>query len=537
MAAGTLIRDRVGAGLLSLGFFAALAVAHTWPLATAPATLSRHDSADALLNEWILGWVAHAVATGPLHLFDANIFHPEPRTLAFSEHLLTPSLVAAPLIWAGATPLLAHNLALLAGLALTGWTMALVVERWTGDRWAGLVAGSIAAFNAHTLTRLAHLQAVHVEFLPLALAALDRLLARGRARDVPALAAWTVLQALASGYLLVMTAIALAAGALVRAREWLAAGWRPAARLAAAAILAIAVLIPFLWPYVIVRQEQGLVRSLGEVALYSATPGSYVSTGATLHHGTWGRAFFSADSLFPGVTPLALAVVALALGAWRDRRARMLAAAGLAGVVLSFGPALPGYAWLHGHVAILQGIRGAARFGFLGLFAVAGLAGLGIAGLRRLGWGGATSTAVAAAVLVLVHAEAWRAPVAWTPAHPVSPVYDALDREPPGALVEVPFPAPDRTVANAPAVAASTRHFRKLVNGYSGFVPASYARHAAALAGFPDEASKRLLAGLGVSHVVVHTARDPALAGAASATPWLRFVSEDAGLRLYRIAP
>jgi hypothetical protein len=36
-----------------------LAIVHTWPLITNPATLCRNDNGDALLNEWILAWVAH----------------------------------------------------------------------------------------------------------------------------------------------------------------------------------------------------------------------------------------------------------------------------------------------------------------------------------------------------------------------------------------------------------------------------------------------------------------------------------------------
>ena len=120
------------------------------------------------------------------------------------------------------------------------------------------------------------------------------------------------------------------------------------------------------------------------MALYSATAGSYLSTGATVHLATWGRQFFAADSLFPGVAALLLAGIAAVHGhAWSDRRGRMLLVAGVAGVVLSFGPALPGYRWIHEHLPLLQGLRGAARFGFLGLFAVAGLAGLGLAQLIR----------------------------------------------------------------------------------------------------------------------------------------------------------
>ena len=135
-----------------------LALAHTWPLVTAPASLSRTDSADGLLNQWILGWVSHAMATQPLSLFHANIFFPEPRTLAFSEHLVVQSLFSAPLFWAGGSPVLAYNVTLWIGLALTGWTTTLVLHRWTGDWYAALVAGSLAAFNTDTLTRMQRAQ-------------------------------------------------------------------------------------------------------------------------------------------------------------------------------------------------------------------------------------------------------------------------------------------------------------------------------------------------------------------------------------------
>jgi hypothetical protein len=57
---------RLAAGALVAGL--ALAVLHTWPLAAGPGTLSRHDNADAMLNEWIVAWVAHQVPRAPLHL-------------------------------------------------------------------------------------------------------------------------------------------------------------------------------------------------------------------------------------------------------------------------------------------------------------------------------------------------------------------------------------------------------------------------------------------------------------------------------------
>lgn len=71
--------------------------------------------------------------------------------------------------------MLAYNVALLAGLTLTGWAFCLLVRRWTGSWSAGLVAGSLAAFSAHSLTQLTHLQFLHAEFFALMLFAVDRL--------------------------------------------------------------------------------------------------------------------------------------------------------------------------------------------------------------------------------------------------------------------------------------------------------------------------------------------------------------------------
>ncbi len=239
--------------------FVALAAIHTWPMATAPGTFTRHDNADTYLNQWILAWVAHIVPRDPLALFDANIFHPEPDTLAYSEHLVVQGLMGAPLAWLGASPVLVHNVVLLAGLALTGWATAYVVSRWTGDVLAGVLAGSVAAFNTHTMSRMAHIQAMHVEFLPLALLALDRVLDRPRVRHAVALAGWSALQMLCSGYLLVFTVVTLVAGASARAREWLTGphARRTLGLLVLAATMAGLVCLPFLVPYARVHEDQG----------------------------------------------------------------------------------------------------------------------------------------------------------------------------------------------------------------------------------------------------------------------------------------
>src|SRR6185436_13819925 len=138
-----------------------LAVLHTWPLVLHPGRYSLNYNADTQLNEWILAWVAHQLPRAPLHLFEANIFYPAHDTLAFSEPLIVPALMGAPLAWLGASPVLVFNLILILGFALTAWAGARLAESWTGDRLAGLLTGSMIAFNTHTLTRLAHMQGIH----------------------------------------------------------------------------------------------------------------------------------------------------------------------------------------------------------------------------------------------------------------------------------------------------------------------------------------------------------------------------------------
>src|SRR4029079_8701095 len=181
--------------LLTLALFVGLAVLHTWPLATAPGTLSRNDNGDFILHVWIMAWVSHQLVTNPLHLFDAYIFYPERYTLAYSDHLFVQSMMGAPLLWAGASPVLVHNLVLIAGFALTGWATCLVMKRWTDSWLAAICSGSMGAVNAFTLTRLPQIQDLHLEFFVPALYALDRLLTNPRVRHAMSLAGWFVLQA------------------------------------------------------------------------------------------------------------------------------------------------------------------------------------------------------------------------------------------------------------------------------------------------------------------------------------------------------
>ena len=537
------LRDRRSAAL-ALAFFALLALAHTWPLVTAPATLSRTDSADGLLNQWILGWVAHALVTQPLDFFHANIFHPEPRVLAFSEHLAVPALFGAPVFWLGGSPVLAYNVTLWCGLALSGWTMALVVHRWTNDWAAALLAGSLAAFNTDTLTRMAHIQAMHLEFLPLALLALDDVLRRGATRDGARLGVFAALQALCSGYLLVMTGVALVAATLVRLREWATPrAWRTRVpRLGLGIAVMVAICLPFLVQYYRVQQDQGLTRSVDEVRLYAGHWQNFLATGARLHYDTWAAPYFheASAAAFPGLLPWSLTMLAIVTGvAWRDVRARMWLAIGVAGALLSFGPALPGYGVLYEVVPVLKGIRAVARFALLPLLATGVLGAFGLAWLRtRLHDASRQRLATTLGVMVVigVNLENTRVPMAFVSFDGTPAIYDALADVPRAVVAELPFPEPGRVAANGPAVHASTRYWHPLLNGYSGYTPASYVAHYQAFQNFPDPSSVEALRRAGVTHIVVDVAQVPDAVAALQRVHGVTLLASDTRRRIYRIA-
>jgi len=523
--------------LAALAFFCFMAAFHTWPLASAPGGLSRHDNADALLNEWTVAWVQHQLLHDPVHLFDANIFYPERNTLAFSEHMFVQSVMGLPLRWAGLSTTAVHNLLLIAGLALTGWATFVVMLRWTKDVAASLLSGCLMAFNAHTLTRLAHLQAMHVEFLPFAVLALHELLERPRAGAAVALALFFTLQGLTSNYLLTFTVFALAAALLVRPDGW----WGRRIRglvgpfMLAAALGAIAI-TPFLLPYYWAREAQGLHRTVGEMAMFSASWRDYLSTGGRLHFETWSAGFWTGTGLFPGVVATLLGLAALVSGlAFRDRRARMWLAIGVVGVLLSFGPALPGYATLVQAVPLLQGIRAPVRFGFLLLAAIAMLGGFGLWWLRQR-WSHRPwlRTSLAVLAILLVTAEAFRAPVGYRPAMKVPEVYRVLALEPHAVVIEYPMPGPTAIFSNAVYMLYSTAHWKPLVNGYSGFMPASYVTHYKTLDIYARPEALAQLVEMGVTHIVAH---GQGRIVASNRMPALRRLAIEGDIAIYRIDP
>lgn len=493
-------------------WFAALTAAVTWPQV-------RHlsdgvsDIGDPLLNTWALAWVAHQLPYAPAHVFDANIFHPERGTLAYSETLLAPAILGAPLQWLGAGPVFVYNVLLFLGTTASGLGMALVVHRLTGRRSAGLVAGVAFVCLPFRADHDSHFQLLQTQWMPMALWFLHRAVERGTARDGLGLGLAVGLQVLTSVYNAVFLACFLTAVGLVLL--WRAGlGWARLRALGAAAILAGALAAPVALAHLDARAVVG-ERHWEEAAMNSARLTDYLAapSGSPLHGHRLERFGGPERRLYPGAVTAALAAVAL----WPPLSTLRLAyAAGLVVAVdLSLGFNAPGYAWLYDHLFVLRSLRVPARMGLIAGLALAALAGFGVARLgarlsRR------TTLAITAVLVAAIVVDTWAglrriAVVPWE----VPEVYADLMRHrglatnvpfvrrrgdpPPAVLLELPISREDPTY-----MYYSTYHWQTLVNGYSGFVSNRYIAAGNILRGFPDRDAVNLLTGLGVRYVTLH---------------------------------
>ena len=327
----------------AFAWYVVLTAAMTWPVSATLGTRLPLDLGDPLLNCWILWWgLDHLVRflSGDWNAFagfwSANIFHPEPLTLAYSEHLFAQVLQALPVYALTGNIVLSYNLLFLSTFALSGLGMYLLAREVTGRPRAAFVAGLLYAFAPYRTSQFGHLQVLSSQWMPLTLYFLRRyfVAVSASASAVGALppapfvlllgaTAAFVLQALSCGYFLMFFAPFVAL--YVAWEAWGRRLWtnrRMWGELAAAGLLAVALLLPFLLPYLELRDHGFAARSLDEVQQYSADAYSYLAGSYSLR--LWSPYLSDFGKLegflFPGLVPVVLALAGLGVVAWRAAR-------------------------------------------------------------------------------------------------------------------------------------------------------------------------------------------------------------------------
>lgn len=497
---------------------------------------------DPLLTAWILGWDAHQILRDPLRLFQTNIFYPHADTLAFSEHLFFPALLAAPVQYATGNPILAQNVSILLAQALLGLAVYAMCRGFGLDALPSLAAALLTVLAPVRMLRLGHLHLLHFACFPLALYFLHRYLKDRRWRDAVAAGLLLNAQFLSGYYLAVMAGIGTFLYLLLYALRGPFSHLRGALPgLLAIGIATILIQLPFVVPYFRVSRQWQFTRSLGESEARSAVPSDLARRpGGQLPL----PGFLSAGPprdpervAYVGAGVALLAGVALGAAIRRRRRVseppdRMIplyfGALAAAAALICLGPTLRveeqsvplPYRVLYELVPGLKGLRAPARFVLLLDFALCILAGIGLhVLLRRARSTGAkfrfVGPVVAALLLALAAAE--RLPPRGGPPYSVEtgPAVPAVYRwlashRDLGVLLFLPITS-DRRMPGVGfdanpyrEVYFSTYHWNDMINGVSGFVPTGFWDLGVEMRSFPSDASLRRIAELPVRTLVLH---------------------------------
>jgi hypothetical protein len=510
------------------------------------------DAVDSLLNCWIIAWDIHKITALEFRtLFDANIFFPYPNTLAYSEHMLGVALLALPLqLWLK-DPLLVYNLSILISFVLTAAGAYFLVRHLTGSGLAAFVAGLLFAFFPWRFSHLTHLQLLSAQWIPLTFLFLHQYRDSGSFRFLGWAGLFFILQFYSCGYYGLFLGLFVALFLLL--------GWRDSPedrprRLVQGLfffLFSLLLLLPGFLPYWKLKRDFGFTRPFDDLIFFSADLLTFIS--APQENRLWGTVLAGLQKpeggLFPGIIPWVLAALGLAAvtvrrtstpvpegkGPAPQRRPRLprfnSPTARFYGLMLVFsfllclgpviqvngwkifyGPYLLLYKWVPG----FDGLRAPARIVVMLHLAVSVLAGWGLAALLQRFRSSRLRGLAAFGITLLVLFEAASFPVRmhYRPYGQDFPaLYHWLARQPEDfALLELPMPtAPEEFWREADYVYFSAFHWKKLVNGYSGFFPPGYLRfYAEGMRGFPSRETLKHLRDLGLRCVVVHFDRyDP----------------------------
>jgi len=588
----------------NLGFFllfVALALLLTYPLVLHVGSALRgtdlNGLGDPLLNTWILAWNDHKLA----HLdfsgfFDGNIFHPQLRTILYSEHLLPLALMALPIYLLTGNPILAYNLIFLLGFALSGFGMFCLARHLTKSPAASVASGIIYAFSPFMMSHTYQIQVVSAWGIPFAFLSLHKFFEENRLKPLLLFALFYIIQSLSNGYyalyLTVFAALWILFQTIVQKKYPDPRFW---AKIFLFGALAAAVTGPFYYLYARVHSEMGFIRgmdfyaglksyiaapminrlygrllarfirpegelfpglvaavlgALGILALVRARKGRIAGLdgiprlaffvrravnylilatsvvvisimgegGLTIKIG--GKSILTAHNIRRPLNLLLIlflvrAALDLAFRFSRGRPARqeernlqVYAGILLLAVLFTFGPNGP-YKYLYDHVPGFQAVRVASRFDVFVMFALAVLAAFGlrtlIARLRPAG-----KRVIATLACLAIGAEYLCIPVPFhvAPGKDMFPdVYKWLASIPkPVVLAELPFPPYDQGSASIEAARMyfSTLHWKRLVNGYSGWFPPLYTEVCRRSAQLPLDQLIKDFRTLGVDYVLFH---------------------------------
>jgi hypothetical protein len=528
---------RVAGLSIALVCYAGIVAVLTWPLlpnaathlpATAPAC-----GFDTLYSAWVLAHETRALLADPARLAEGNHFHPAPGTLFYGPTAFGALPYFAPLFLATDNPALSSNVTFLVSIALTAWTLHLVVHRWTGLHSAGALAAASYLLTPWVLWEWLPTTPhwAVLQYLPL-IVLLSAAPAAGARRNF-ALLGLVVLQCLTD--VTYLAAAVLAPLALLAALRLLRRPTRPAgaALLGLVVTTLVVVSVPIAGHLRVRTGNPNIERQ----TYWRSDAEFFRQHGTALPRGLLAR---NAPTAVPTAALWLIGAVVLGFALRRPQHAPAWTAAAfwtLTGAYLSLTPSvrwgdqaidLP-QAWLAEWVPLYRAIRVPSRLGVTALVGLSLLAGLAFAECaarirqaKPLRNAASLANATVAATLLSIMFAQYRAnlPAAsgsglLGPPYPIATAiaregpFQSLLGQPGGPLLEFPpqLAPPERAMVwHAQALYRSIFHRRKILNGYASYWPAGFEERMVLATHLPSpDAVARLRRETGLELLWVHT--------------------------------
>jgi len=500
---------------------------------------------DPLFYAWNLSHNANTLFQGFESIVNTNIFYPLTNTIAYSDTLWAQSIMANPIIWITHNPILAENILIFLSFPLSAISMFFLSYYFSRNLAASLATGIFYAFSYPRLSQIGHLPMISSQWLPLYLLYLFKFLDESKLINLFWLCFWYIMATASSIYfgvfLVPITLLILAIHVIKRS-------FNHSLNLYKKTVMPIVLLaLPFLIvltlvvsPYIRLKVENpDIKRSIDDVTFLRANLLDYVSVLPTSH--TLNRVLPNNTNehvLFPTITLLLLASIGALIAFKKSKyHITILLFIILTSFILSLGNEqsftlgsystgvfkLP-YYYAYQVFPLLQIVRVPARFSIFTILSMSALSGYGLHAFlknnKHLG--------IAAVCVCLYLLEVWQTNVPFVkiPLENSMPkAYSWVKNQPePIKLAELPvslfyhgnimedqlyrsyysLTQSDTYALETYRVYFSSFHRKRLINGYSGYLPATYNSLTEALEGFPSDTSIKALQDIGVTHAVVH---------------------------------
>jgi hypothetical protein len=481
---------------------------------------------------WVMAWVIHQFFHDPLHLFDANILYDNQYILASADHLVGSALLGLPIYLITGNIALLFNGVFFLGFVLSGYTMYLLAWHCTANKYAAFIAGVFYAFLPYRFHHLSHPHMFNTIWIPLTFLYFDKFLRSRKISHCAFFGLFFTLSVLSSWYLGLYLAVLLPIYFAVF--MFISRGWRTLktilAGLAVTAVLSAALLYPFAHPYLHNADRHGFDRRLAVGAdlkdyygmpiyddgWYSQAIGLLAANDYPLFIGWLGILLLGTGLVYgrgaqPGIAPS---------GRVKAGHYGLFIAVALAAFLFSFGKSiqfggttlLPGpYQVLYYLVPGFNGLRRAGRFIMFVTLAGGVLISFGYVKIES--WLTRTKKFTALGlclITTLVMVSEFRA-LYIRPAK-MKMTFVAPDPKP--YAVWLAAQEDDPVILNLPMhenmadesryMIDSVHHWRRMVNGYTAFVPASYRKYKDLAGVYPSEESLRVLKEEGIRYVLLH---------------------------------